>query len=140
MEFAIYFQVVLYTLVTGWFLMDNVKLAAKYAAFIASENLIKQIPRVLGPGLNKAGKFPSVLSSGDSMDEKINMIRSNVKFQLKKVLGLGVAVGHTGMSQSECVQNISLAANFLVGLLKKNWQNVGTLVIKSTMGPAIPIF
>ena len=31
MEFAIYFQVVLYTLVTGWFLMDNVKLAAKYA-------------------------------------------------------------------------------------------------------------
>eukprot|EP00329_Picozoa_sp_Boothbay-MS584-11_P002357 22670_1 len=44
------------------------------------------------------------------------------------------------MSQSECVQNISLAANFLVGLLKKNWQNVGTLVIKSTMGPAIPIF
>merc|ERR1712000_213225 len=35
------------------------KLARKYDAFIASEALIKQIPRLLGPGLSKAGKFPT---------------------------------------------------------------------------------
>ena len=29
------------------------KLAAKYDAFVASETLIKQIPRLLGPGLSK---------------------------------------------------------------------------------------
>ena len=29
------------------------KLAAKYDAFMASDTLIKQIPRLLGPGLNK---------------------------------------------------------------------------------------
>ncbi|VAI87040.1 unnamed protein product [Triticum turgidum subsp. durum] len=35
------------------------KLAKKYHAFLASEAIIKQIPRLLGPGLNKAGKsFP----------------------------------------------------------------------------------
>lgn len=34
------------------------KLAKKYHAFLASEAVIKQIPRLLGPGLNKAGKFP----------------------------------------------------------------------------------
>lgn len=32
------------------------KLAKKYHAFLASEAVIKQIPRLLGPGLNKAGK------------------------------------------------------------------------------------
>ena len=32
------------------------KLAKKYDAFLASEALIKQIPRLLGPGLSK-GKF-----------------------------------------------------------------------------------
>ncbi|WZZ50600.1 hypothetical protein YC2023_050707 [Brassica napus] len=32
------------------------KLAKKYHAFLASESVIKQIPRLLGPGLNKAGK------------------------------------------------------------------------------------
>merc|ERR1712072_275462 len=30
----------------------NKKLAKKYDAFLASESLIKQIPRLLGPGLN----------------------------------------------------------------------------------------
>lgn len=35
------------------------KLAKKYNAFIASEVLIKQIPRLLGPTLSKAGKFPT---------------------------------------------------------------------------------
>merc|ERR1712111_318536 len=35
---------------------DLKKLAKKYDAFLASESLIKQIPRLLGPGLNKAGK------------------------------------------------------------------------------------
>merc|ERR1712045_1022564 len=38
-------------------LNKNKKLVKKYDAFLASESLIKQIPRLLGPGLNKAGKF-----------------------------------------------------------------------------------
>jgi hypothetical protein len=33
------------------------RLAKKYHAFLASEAIIKQIPRLLGPGLNKAGKL-----------------------------------------------------------------------------------
>merc|ERR1719199_1205243 len=68
------------------------KFAKKYDAFVASDSLIKQIPKILGPGLNKAGKFPILLSS-------------------------------------------QLACNFLASLLKKNWQNIKVLYIKSTMGP-----
>ena len=33
------------------------KLAKKYDAFLASEALIKQIPRLLGPGLSKGALF-----------------------------------------------------------------------------------
>ncbi|XP_009623817.1 large ribosomal subunit protein uL1-like isoform X2 [Nicotiana tomentosiformis] len=40
------------------------KLAKKYHAFLASEAVIKQIPRLLGPGLNKAGKFPTLVIIG----------------------------------------------------------------------------
>jgi len=39
------------------------KLAKKYHAFLASEAVIKQIPRLLGPGLNKAGKHFLLSSS-----------------------------------------------------------------------------
>ena len=52
-----------------------------------------------------------------------------------KVLRLSVGVGHMGMAQDNRVQNVHPAMNFLVSLLKKHWQNVRSLHIKSTMGP-----
>jgi len=111
------------------------KLANKYDAFLASEALIKQIPRLLGPGLNKAGKFPSLITHSDNLEQKIIEAKSTIKFQLKKVLCLGVAVGHVQMTDEELIQNIQLSVNFLVSLLKKNWQNIKSVTIKSTMGP-----
>merc|ERR1712098_336726 len=110
------------------------KLAKKYDAFLASESLIKQIPRLLGPGLNKAGKFPTMLTHQDDMVQKVNDIKATVKFQMKKVLCLAVAVGNVEMTDDQLVSNLNLSINFLVSLLKKNWQNVKSLYIKSTMG------
>lgn len=60
-------------------------LAKKYDAFLASESLIKQIPRILGPGLNKAGKFPSLLTHNENMNTKVDEVKSTIKFQMKKV-------------------------------------------------------
>merc|ERR1712099_224932 len=110
------------------------KLAKKYDAFLASDTLIKQIPRLLGPGLNKAGKFPSLLTHADDIEAKINDLKGTIKFQMKKVLCLNVAVGNVTMDEDQLVQNIHLAINFLVSLLKKHWQNVRSLYIKSSMG------
>ncbi len=116
------------------------KLARKYDAFIASESLIKTIPRILGPGLSKAGKFPTPVSHGDSLSDKITEVKSTIKFQLKKVLCMGVAVGNVGMDQEQLVANIMLAINYLVSLLKKGWQNVGSLTIKASMSPPRRIY
>mmetsp|Transcript_12099 Transcript_12099/g.16462 ORF Transcript_12099/g.16462 Transcript_12099/m.16462 type:complete len:217 (+) Transcript_12099:55-705(+) len=116
------------------------KLAKKYNAFLASETVIKQIPRLLGPGLNKAGKFPTLVTHSDPLAQKVEDIKSTVKFQLKKVLCMGVAVGNAAMSERELYVNIQMAVNFLVSLLKKNWQNVRTLNLKSTMGPPQRLF
>merc|ERR1711860_113429 len=110
------------------------KLAKKYDGFVASDSLIKQIPRLLGPGLNKAGKFPTMITHSERLTDKINEMKATIKFQMKKVLCLAVAVGHVEMSEDELAQNIFLAVNFLVSLLKKNWQNVRSLHVKSTMG------
>ena len=144
--------------------------AKKYHGFLASESLIKQIPRLLGPGLNKAGKFPGLVQQQEDLgvsrrrpgplslsrarrtarpslrgrsradpvraQSKVDDAKSTIKFQLKKVLCLNAAVGHCGMSEQEIVENLKLAINFLVSLLKKNWQNIKVLYIKSTMGKA----
>ncbi len=116
------------------------KLAKSYDFFLASEAIIKLIPRLLGPGLNKAGKFPAPIAHSDNLAEKIEEAKATLKFQLKKVLCLGAAVGHVGMTEDEIVANVMMSINFLVSLLKKNWQNVKSLYIKSSMGKPVRVF
>merc|ERR1711904_148806 len=116
------------------------KLAQQFDAFLASQPLIPQIPRLLGPGLNKAGKFPTLLGTNDDLEGKVKEIRSQVKFQLKKVLCMGVAVGNVNMTPDEMRQNCLMSINFLVSLLKKNWNNIKRLHIKSTMGKPFTIY
>eukprot|EP00444_Apocalathium_aciculiferum_P023534 CAMPEP_0183426620 /NCGR_PEP_ID=MMETSP0370-20130417/39807_1 /TAXON_ID=268820 /ORGANISM="Peridinium aciculiferum, Strain PAER-2" /LENGTH=217 /DNA_ID=CAMNT_0025611067 /DNA_START=77 /DNA_END=730 /DNA_ORIENTATION=+ len=116
------------------------KMALSFDAFLASQVLVPQIPRLLGPGLNKAGKFPTMIVHTDNIEAKVTEMRSVVKFQLKKVLCMGVAVGNVGMTPDELRQNALMAINFLVSLLKKNWNNVKRLVLKSTMGKPIAIY
>ncbi|CAL5004722.1 unnamed protein product [Urochloa decumbens] len=110
------------------------KLAKKYHAFLASEAIIKQIPRLLGPGLNKAGKFPTLVTHQESLESKVNEIKATVKFQLKKVLCMGVAVGNLSMEEKQIQQNIQMSVNFLVSLLKKNWQNVSACTSRAPWG------
>merc|ERR1712128_90105 len=89
------------------------KLAKKFDFFMASDNMIKQIPRLLGPGLTKAGKFPTLISSSDDMQEKINEVKATIKFQMKKVMCLNVAVGNISMDKQQIIVNTQLSANFL---------------------------
>ena len=74
------------------------------------------------------------MTPGEDLSTKCDDMRALIKFQLKKVLCLNVAVGHCAMTEQQIVDNIKLAINFLVSLLKKNWQNIKVLYIKSTMG------
>jgi len=110
------------------------KLCNQYDAFLASESIIKTIPRLVGPHMNRAGKFPTAVTQADNLTEKVTEIQATVKFQLKKVLCLGACVGHAEMTEEQLRQNTTMALNFLVSLLKKNWQNMKSVYIKTTMG------
>eukprot|EP01036_Dinobryon_divergens_P026841 gene26841-35533_t len=116
------------------------KFAKKYDNFLASASLIKQIPRILGPGLTKAGKFPAVLDENENLQDKIDATKATIKFQMKKVMCLSLAVANVTLTKADIALNVQLAVNFLVSLLKKNWQNIKVLYIKSTMGPPFQIF
>ena len=66
--------------------------AKRYDAFLASDSLIKQIPRLLGPGLSKAGKFPTMLTHSDNMVHKVDELKATIRFQMKKVTLMAVCV------------------------------------------------
>lgn len=116
------------------------KWARGYDAFLATDTIIKTIPRILGPQLTKMGMFPSPISHNEDLAAKVLEIKSTIKFRLKKVLCLGTVIGHVGMSEADLKIHLSLAINFLVSLLKKGWQNIRSLFVKSTMGKPIRIW
>jgi len=60
---------------------------------LASETVIKQIPRLLGPGLNKAGKFPTLVSHNESLEGKVPSPNlSSVERKEKKRLRLSASI------------------------------------------------
>ena len=76
---------------------------------------IKQSLCLVGPGLK-------LLAHQDDMFGKINDIKTIIKFQMKKILCINVAVGIIAMSDDIPIQNLNMSINFLVFLLKKNKQ------------------
>ena len=64
----------------------------------------------------------------------------SLKIELKKVLCFGLTIGNVKMKKDKIVENLSIAINFLVSLLKKNWQNIKSLHIKSTMNKPVKIY
>merc|ERR1712000_289383 len=92
-------------------------------------------PSSLGSWSFQGRQVPSPDLHAEDLNAKITEVKSTIKFQLKKVLCMGVAVGNVGMTEDELISNIMLAINYLVSLLKKGWQNVGSLTIKASMSP-----
>lgn len=116
-------------LVKGW--------AKKYAILLASDTVLKKVPVVVGPILNRINRFPQVVSHNTPLNQTVEDVRASVKFQLKKVTCMACAVGRVDMTDDELRVNIMMALNFLASLLKKGWHNLKSVVIKTTMGKPI---
>jgi len=59
---------------------------------------------------------------------------------MKKSLCLGVAVANVSLTEEQIQANIERSINFLISLLKKGWQNIKSLYIKTSMGAPVRIY
>jgi large subunit ribosomal protein L10Ae len=116
------------------------KWAKKYDILLASDNVGKQVNKLLGNVLVKMQRFPINLVEGEKIVSKIDELKKTVKFQSKKVNCMGTSIATVDMTEEEIRQNVTMSINFLVSLMKKGWQNVGTLHLKTSMGKAYTIF
>merc|ERR1711988_921186 len=115
------------------------KWAKQFSLLIATDNLVKKIPVVCGPTLNRIGMFPQPVTHAEPLAKKVEDIRSSVKWQLKKVVCLNVAAGHEKMTDEQLRANLVTALNFLASLTKKGWHNIKSVNMKCTMGPAVKL-
>ena len=115
-------------------------LADNYDQQYVSTQLVRVLPRLIGPCLGKVGKFPTMLRDDTNLEQLMDERYRTVKFQLKKTLQQKVAVGTTELSNEQLHQNITTALLFLISLLKNGKANIKKLYIKSTMGPAVRFY
>merc|ERR1712078_757150 len=113
--------------------------AKQYSLLIATDNLVKKIPVVCGPTLNRIGMFPQPITHAEPLAKKLEDIKASVKWQLKKVVCLNVAAGHEKMTDEQLRANLVTALNFLASLTKKGWHNIKSVNMKCTMGPAVKL-
>ena len=99
--------------VTGW--------AKQYQLLLATNTVVTKITKVCGNHLNRIGLFPQPVTHNESLAKKVADVRASVKWQLKKVTCLNVAIGNETMTDEQLRQNIVMALNFLASLLKKGW-------------------
>ena len=116
------------------------KWAKKFDVLLASDSVAKQTTKLLGNVLVKMGRFPINITEGEKIQSKISEVQQTVKFQSKKPNCMATGIAHVGLTQDQIRQNLTMSINFLVSLMKKGWQNVGTLHIKTSMGKSYKIF
>lgn len=119
---------------------DLKRWARKFKLLFISDSLLKQLPKLGGPMFTKWGLFPTVINSSDNIQAKVEEGLATIKYQLKKVTNLGLAVAHAGMNEEQIRQNLLTSINFLVSLLKKGWNNISALTIRTTMGKPVKIY
>jgi len=120
------------------------RMAKEYDMFLASSTMIRQIPRLLGPTLNKVGKFPLPITPNEKVADKVEQMKSTVKGSLKFKTGmpmcLSFPVANCSHDAEEVRKNMVHLTNYLTTQFKKGWQNIKKIHIKSTMGSAHKIY
>ena len=113
------------------------KWAKKYHLLLATDTLIKTVPKLVGPVLNRINRFPQVVNKATPLAAQVQNYKKTIKFQLKKVLTLNLAIGNQDLKKEELSKNVLQAMNFLCSLTKKGWQNIKSVYIKYTMSPSV---
>ncbi|AGN02326.1 50S ribosomal protein L1P [Salinarchaeum sp. Harcht-Bsk1] len=104
--------------------------------FVAEEALMQDVGRYLGTILGPRGKMPTPLSPDDDVVEVVERMKNTVQLRSGDRRTFHALVGAEEMSAEEIADNIDVILRRLYADLEKGPQNVDTVFVKTTMGPA----
>ena len=111
----------------------------RHHLFLASPDVIGQVNKVLGQVYTRANKFPTNIKT-DTVAKVVDEVKRTANIRLKKSVAFGIPIGNVNMTERQVFENLTLCTNYVVTLLKKGWQSIGSIVLKSTMGKAHRIY
>jgi large subunit ribosomal protein L1 len=115
------------------------KIADEYTYFIAETSLMPTIGKKLGPILGKRGKMPLPLPPNVDIMPIIKRQRNLVRLRSRDRLTFHMAVGSKDMDVQAIAENVEAVTTKLEQTLKDGKQNLKSVYVKTTMGPAVKV-
>lgn len=112
-------------------------LANDYDYFIAEAPLMPTVGRVLGAVLGPKGRMPTPVSPTANIADAIEKQRKMVQIRLRSQPVLQCRVGTEDMPDEQIAENIEAVIRRLEGKLKRGLKNIGSIIIKTAMGPPV---
>jgi large subunit ribosomal protein L1 len=118
---------------------DGRKLALGHQYFIAEAPLMPTIGKKLGKVLAPRGKMPRPIPPGADPGPILAAVRNSVKVRSKDRRTFHATVGTREMSAEDLAANVGAVLNRIIAKLERGPNNIHSVFVKTTMGPAIKI-
>ena len=114
-------------------------LADRMDFFLAEQELMQDIAAALGTVLGPRGKMPDPLGRDDDVVETVERLKSTVQLRSGDRRTFHTLVGAEDMSAEDIADNIDVILRRLHADLEKGPQNIDSVYVKTTMGPAVEV-
>lgn len=118
---------------------DARKLADNFEYFIAETQYMPGIGKSLGPILGKRGKMPTPLPPTADITPMVTRLRNIIRIRSRDRPTFHVAIGTRDMDAKQLADNVDSVITKLEQTLKDGRQNLKSVYVKTTMGPAIRV-
>ncbi len=116
------------------------KVAKRYDSFIAAAPLMPKIGRYLGRYLGPRNKMPQVVPpTMTNLEPILNRLKRTIRVQLKNNPVVHAPVGTEDMDEDKLAENAEAVLNAVMGKLERGENQVKSVYIKTTMGPAVKV-
>ena len=115
------------------------KIADEYDFFIAEAPLMPTIGKTLGIILGPRGKMPKPVPPTIDIANMTKSMRKTVKIRSKTTKTIHATVGREEMNAEHIADNIDAILKRLEGKLERGKLNIGSVYVKTSMGPPMRI-
>ncbi len=112
------------------------KIADEHEFFIAEAPLMPTIGKSLGTVLGPRGKMPKPVPPNADVSSMVNNLRKTVKVRSKNTITFHTIAGSADMPKEHIAENIDTIVKRIEGILERGRLNIGSVYVKTTMGPS----
>ena len=118
---------------------DTKKMVNDIDFFIAEVALMPRVGKILGGIMGPRGKMPRPVPASVDPTPIINNLRRTVKARSKEKPVVHVAIGTKDMEVEKIAENGLEVLKRIEAKLEKGEENIRTIYVKTTMGPAVKV-